>query len=33
MQVWEMDPSLRENEPGAAFADVWCALPKGRLQP
>ena len=28
MLVWETDPSLRENEPGAAFADVWCALPK-----
>jgi dihydrofolate reductase len=28
MQVWETDPSLREDEPGAAFADVWCALPK-----
>ena len=28
MQVWETDPSLRDNEPGAAFADVWCALPK-----
>ena len=26
--VWETDPSLRENEPGAASADVWCALPK-----
>ncbi|MFL6010011.1 MAG: dihydrofolate reductase family protein [Rubrobacteraceae bacterium] len=28
MLVWEMDPSLREDELGAAFADVWCALPK-----
>src|SRR5215208_5414162 len=28
MQVWEMDPSLRDNEAGAAFADVWCAIPK-----
>jgi dihydrofolate reductase len=28
MQVWETDPSLRDNELGAAFADVWCALPK-----
>jgi len=28
MLVWETDPSLRETEPGAAFADVWCALPK-----
>src|SRR5215210_8958998 len=28
MLVWETDPSLRETEPGAAFADVWCAIPK-----
>ena len=28
MLVWETDPSLRANEPGAAFADVWCAIPK-----
>ena len=28
MLVWETDPSLRENAPGAAFADVWCAIPK-----
>ena len=28
MLPWETDPSLRDNEPGAAFADVWCALPK-----
>jgi dihydrofolate reductase len=28
MLVWETDPSLRADEPGAAFADVWCALPK-----
>jgi dihydrofolate reductase len=28
MLVWETDPSLRENAPGAAFADVWSALPK-----
>src|SRR5215217_8799212 len=28
MQVWETDPSLRDNELRAAFADVWCALPK-----
>src|SRR3954464_13257058 len=28
MLVWETDPSLRENALGAAFADVWCALPK-----
>jgi dihydrofolate reductase len=28
MLVWETDSSLRDDEPGAAFADVWCALPK-----
>jgi len=28
MLVWETDPSLRENEPGAVFADVWSAIPK-----
>jgi dihydrofolate reductase len=28
MLVWETDPSLRDNELDAAFADVWCALPK-----
>jgi dihydrofolate reductase len=28
MLVWETDPSLRGTELGAAFADVWCALPK-----
>ena len=28
MLVWETDPSLRGDEPGAAFADIWCALPK-----
>ena len=28
MLVWETDPLLREDEPGAAFADVWCAIPK-----
>src|SRR5215212_7765798 len=28
MLPWETDPSLREDEPGAAFADVWCAIPK-----
>jgi dihydrofolate reductase len=28
MLVWETDPSMRDNEPGAVFADVWCALPK-----
>jgi dihydrofolate reductase len=26
--VWETDPSLRDTELHAAFADVWCALPK-----
>src|SRR5215212_1256430 len=28
MLVWETDPSMREDELEAAFADVWCALPK-----
>jgi len=28
MLVWETDPSPRDNELRAAFADVWCALPK-----
>ena len=28
MLAWERDPSMRDNELGAAFADVWCALPK-----
>src|SRR5215218_3900375 len=28
MLVWETDPSLRDTELGAGFADVWCALPK-----
>jgi dihydrofolate reductase len=28
MLVWETDPSLRDTELRAAFADVWCALPK-----
>jgi dihydrofolate reductase len=28
MLVWETDPSLRGDELGAAFADVWSALPK-----
>ena len=26
--MWETDPSLRDNELGAAFADIWCAIPK-----
>jgi dihydrofolate reductase len=28
MLVWETDPSLRDSKLRAAFADVWCALPK-----
>src|SRR4051812_47708192 len=28
MLPWETDPSLRDNELGAAYADVWCAIPK-----
>jgi dihydrofolate reductase len=28
MLVWETEPAMRESEAGAAFADVWCALPK-----
>ena len=28
MLVWETDPSLRDDELRAAFADVWSALPK-----
>ena len=28
MLVWETDPSMRDDEFGAAFADVWCAIPK-----
>jgi dihydrofolate reductase len=28
MLVWETDPSLREDELDAVFADVWCAIPK-----
>jgi dihydrofolate reductase len=28
MLVWETDPSLRETERQAAFADIWCAIPK-----
>src|SRR5918996_6204258 len=26
--MWETDPALRDDELGAAFADVWCAIPK-----
>jgi dihydrofolate reductase len=28
MLVWETDPSMRDDEPGAAFADAWGAIPK-----
>jgi dihydrofolate reductase len=28
MLVWDTDPSLRDDALGAAFADVWCAIPK-----
>jgi dihydrofolate reductase len=28
MLVWDTDLSLRDNEAGAEFADVWCAIPK-----
>jgi dihydrofolate reductase len=28
MLPWETDPSMRATELEAAFADVWCALPK-----
>ena len=28
MLVWETDPSMRDNELRATFADVWCAIPK-----
>jgi dihydrofolate reductase len=28
MLPWEMDPSMRDDELGAAFADVWTAIPK-----
>jgi dihydrofolate reductase len=28
MLVWETDSSLRDTELRAAFADVWCAIPK-----
>ena len=28
MLVWETDPSMRDNQLWAAFADVWCAIPK-----
>jgi dihydrofolate reductase len=28
MLVWETDPSMRDSGLDAAFADVWCAIPK-----
>jgi dihydrofolate reductase len=28
MVPWETDPAWRDSEGGAAFADVWCAIPK-----
>ncbi|MDP1849288.1 MAG: dihydrofolate reductase family protein [Solirubrobacteraceae bacterium] len=28
MVVWETDPSMRDSEPEAEFADLWCAIPK-----
>ena len=28
MLVWETDPSMRKDAPRAAFADLWCGLPK-----
>jgi dihydrofolate reductase len=28
MLPWETDPSMRDNELGATFADIWCAIPK-----
>ena len=28
MLAWETDPAMRDDEPGAAFADIWCVLPK-----
>ncbi|MCU1403875.1 MAG: deaminase [Glaciihabitans sp.] len=28
MRVWETDPSMRDSETGARFADIWSALPK-----
>jgi dihydrofolate reductase len=28
MLPWETDPSMRDTEPEAVFADVWCAIPK-----
>jgi dihydrofolate reductase len=28
MLVWETDPSMRDSELDAAFAEAWCAIPK-----
>src|SRR5947199_6215670 len=28
MLVWETDASLRDTDDRAAFADIWCAIPK-----
>ena len=28
MLPWETDPSMRESELEATFADIWCAIPK-----
>jgi dihydrofolate reductase len=28
MLSWDTDPSLRDDEDGATFAEVWCAIPK-----
>jgi dihydrofolate reductase len=28
MLVWETDPSLRDTQSRAEFADIWCAIPK-----
>jgi dihydrofolate reductase len=28
MLPWETDPSMRDDELRAAFAEVWCAIPK-----
>jgi len=28
MTIWETDPAMRQTASGAAFADVWTALPK-----
>lgn len=28
MLPWDTDPSMRDNELHASFADVWCTLPK-----